>query len=97
MKDYENINIILEDIESILDGILLSGISAIGQGTLNEIDRIAIKCDNLGLKEGSILLFRLGEGLRKKRHTLNFNIDEIVQNLTLLGTYVSVIKDKVKK
>lgn len=96
LKNHESINIILEDIESLLDGILLSGISVVGEGTLKEMDRIAITCDNLGLKEGAALLFKLGEGLRKKRHTLNFNIDETVQNFALIGTYVSVIKSKVK-
>lgn len=96
LKNYDNINIILEDIESLLDGILLSGLSVIGEGTLKEMDRLAVLCDNLGLKEGAALLFKLGEDLRKKRHTLNFNIGQIVQNFAVLGTYVSVIKGKVK-
>lgn len=96
MKNYENINIILEDIEGLLDGILLSGLSVVGDGTLKEMDRLAALCDNVGLKEGAVLLFRLRENLNKKRHSLNFNIGEIVQNFTVLGTYVSVIKARIK-
>ncbi len=93
---YDNITITLEAMEIILDDILLSGINVIGEGTIKEIEKLTIKCRDIGLKEGSEMLLKLGGSLHKKRHTINFDSDEIIKDLLVLGTYVSAIKDKIK-
>lgn len=95
MGKNEGLRTIIEDIEGLLDGILLSGISVVGEGTLREVNRLAVSCEEIGLKEGAVMLFSLEEALNKKRHTLNFDIDEIVKNLAVLGSYVGVIKGKM--
>lgn len=95
MEKNEGLKTIIEDIEGLLDGILLSGISVVGEGTLREVNRLAVSCKEIGLKEGAVMLFTLEEALNKKRHTLNFDIDEIVRDLAVLGSYVGVIKEKM--
>lgn len=95
MGKNEGLKTIIEDIEGLLDGILLSGISVTGEGTIREVNRLAVSCEEIGLKEGAVMLFTLEEALNKKRHTLNFDIDEIVRNLAVLGSYVGVIKEKM--
>lgn len=96
MGNNEGLRTVIEDIEVLLDGIILSGTSVTLEGTLKEIKRIAVSCDKLGLKEGASMLFDLKESLNMKRHTLNFDMDEVVRNLTVLGTYVSLVKEKMK-
>lgn len=93
---YENITITLEAMEILLDDILLIGINVIGESTIKEIEKLTIKCSDMGLKEGSEMLLKLSSSLHKKRHTINFNSDEIIQDLMVLGTYVSVIKCSIK-
>jgi hypothetical protein len=96
LNRYENITIILEEIETLLDGLLLRGINVVGESTIKEIDALAVKCKDIGFKEGSELLLKLSVSFRKKRHSINFDTDEIVQDIAVLGTYVSVIKSKLK-
>jgi hypothetical protein len=96
LNSYDNITIILEDIETLLDGLLLSGINVALEGAIKEIDELAVKCKDIGFKEGSELLLKLCDCFRKKRHSISFDTDEIVQDLAVLGTYVSVIKGKLK-
>jgi len=69
---YENITITLEAMEILLDDILLRGINVIGESTIKEIEKLTIKCRDIGLKEGSELLLKF-------RHTLGF--DSYVQNI----------------
>lgn len=95
MGKNEGLRTILEDIEGLLDGILLSGISVVGEGTLRDVNRLAVSCEEIGLKEGAVMLFSLEEALNKKRHTLNFEVDEIVRNLAVLGSYVGLVKGKM--
>ncbi|MDS0527657.1 hypothetical protein NNC19_18365 [Clostridium sp. SHJSY1] len=96
MANNEGLKSVIEDIEILLDGILLSGVSVVGEGTLKEVNRIAVNCNELGLKEGGAMLFKLKEDLMRKNHTLNFDLDELVRSLALLGSYVSLVKDKMK-
>jgi hypothetical protein len=96
LSRYESITIILEDVEILLDGILLSGINVIGESTINELNNLAVKYRDIGLKEGSEMLLRLSANLSKKRHSLNFDSAEIVRDIMVLGTYVSVIKGRIK-
>ncbi|EKQ56094.1 MULTISPECIES: hypothetical protein [unclassified Clostridium] len=96
MENNESLKTVIEDIEGLLDGILLSGVSVTLDGTLREMNRLAVSCDKLGLKEGASMLFNLEEILKKKRHTLNFDVDEVVRSLAVLGSYVSLVKGKMK-
>ncbi|WP_297427731.1 hypothetical protein [Clostridium sp.] len=96
MENNESLKIVIEDIEGLLNGILLSGVSVTLEGTLREMNRLAVSCDKLGLKEGAAMLFNLEETLKKKRHTLNFDVDEVVRRLVVLGSYVSLVKGKMK-
>lgn len=97
MENNEGLRNLIEDIEGLLDGFLLSGVSVIGDGTLREVNRVAVSCDKLGLKEGASMLFKLEEVLNRKRHTLNFDVDEVVKSLAVLGSYVSLVKGKMKR
>lgn len=96
MENNEGLRTVIEDIEGLLDGILLSGVSVNLEGTLREVNRVAVSCDKLGLKEGASMLFKLEESLKRKRHTLNFDLDEVVKSLAVLGSYVSLVKGKMK-
>lgn len=96
MENNEGVRSVIEDIEGLLDGILLSGVSVAQEGTLREVNRVAVSCDKLGLKEGAAMLFKLEESLKRKRHTLNFDVDEVVKSLVVLGSYVSLVKEKMK-
>lgn len=87
----------IDDIEVLLDGILLSGVSVTLDSTLREVNRLAVSCDKFGLKEGASMLFRLDEALKMKRHTFNFDVDEVLKTLAVLGSYVSLIKEKMNK
>lgn len=97
MINNETLRIAIEDIEGILDGILLSGVSIVQEGTLREINRVAVNCGELGLKEGAAMLFRLEEALNRKRHTLDFNMEEVVKGLAVLGSYASLVKGKMRE
>lgn len=97
MENNQDLKIMVDDIEMLLDGILLSGVSVTLDSTLREVNRLAVSYDKFGLKEGASMLFRLEEALKMKRHTLNFEVDEVVKTLAVLGSYVSLIKDKMKK
>lgn len=96
MENNEGLRSVIEDIEGLLDGVLLSGVSVVGEGTLREVNRIAVSCDEIGLKEGAAMLFSLEEALNKKRHTLNFQVDEVVRTLAVLGSYVSLVKERMR-
>lgn len=96
MENNEGLRTVIEDIEGLLDGILLSGISVVGEGTLREIHRVAVSSSEIGLKEGSAMLFNLEENLKRKRHTLNFEMDEVAKNLAVLGSYVGLVKGKMR-
>ncbi|AJG99304.1 hypothetical protein LF65_02731 [Clostridium beijerinckii] len=97
MENNQDLKIVIDDIEVLLDGILLSGVSVTLDSTLREVNRLAVSCDKFGLKEGASMLFRLDEALKMKRHTFNFDVDEVVKTLAVLGSYVSLIKEKMKK
>ncbi|NOW91160.1 hypothetical protein BCD91_003183 [Clostridium beijerinckii] len=97
MENNQDLKIVIDDMEVLLDGILLSGVSVTLDSTLREVNRLAVSCDKFGLNEGASMLFRLDEALKMKRHTLNFDVDEVVKTLAVLGSYVSLIKDKMKK
>ena len=96
MENNEGLRNVIYDIEGLLDGFLLSGVSVIGDSTLREVNRVAVSCDKLGLKEGASMLFKLEESLKRKRHTLNFDVDEVVKSIAVLGSYVSLVKGKMK-
>ena len=96
MENNEGLRTVIEDIDGLLDGFLLSGVSVDLEGTLREVNRVAVSCDKLGLKEGASMLFNLEEALKRKRHTLNFDLDEVVKSLAVLGSYVSLVKGKMK-
>lgn len=97
MGNNEGLKTVIEDIEGLLDGILLSGVSVALDGTLKEVNRLAVNCDELGLKEGATMFFKLEEDLSRKRHTLNYDVDEVVKDLAVLGSYVSLVKGKMKE
>jgi len=97
MENNQDLKIVIDDIEVFLDGILLSGLSVTLDSTLREVNRLAVSCDKFGLKEGASMLFKLEEALKMKRHTLNFELDEVVKILAVLGSYVSLIKGKMKE
>ncbi|AQS05473.1 hypothetical protein [Clostridium beijerinckii] len=97
MEDNQDLKIVIDDIEVLLDGILLSGVSVTLDSTLREVNRLAVSCDKFGLKEGASMLFRLDEALKMKRHTFNFDVDEVLKTLAVLGSYVSLIKEKMNK
>lgn len=95
MEKNEGLRIIIEDIEVLLDGILLSGISVVGEETIREVNRLSISCDEIGLKEGAVMLSNLEDALNRKRHTFDFNMDEVVRKVTVLGSYIGLIKGKI--
>ncbi|OCA96427.1 hypothetical protein [Clostridium beijerinckii] len=97
MENNQDLRTVIDDIEVFLDGILLSGVSVTLDNNLREVNRLAVSCDKFGLKEGASMLFKLEEDLKMKRHTLNFDLDEVLKTLAVLGSYVSLIKEKMKK
>lgn len=97
MENNQDLRTVIDDIEVLLDGILLSGVSVTLDGNLREVNRLAVSCDKFGLKEGVSMLFKLEEALKMKRHSLNFDLDEVVKILAVLGSYFSLIKEKMKK
>lgn len=96
MKDYHRINGILEDIENLLDGLLLSGISVIREGELKELERLEGSCSSIGLKHASKLLSIIKTALEKKRHSLSFDCKGTVESCCVLGSYIWAVRSKIK-
>jgi hypothetical protein len=96
MRDYHRINEILDDIENLLDGMLLSGISVIREGELRELERLEGKCSSIGLKQASKLLSVIKTALDKKRHSLNFDSVETMEGCCALGSYIWAVRSKIK-
>lgn len=96
MKNYERVSGILDDIENLLDGLLLSGISVIREGEIKELERVEDNCSRIGLKQAARLLSRLRACLEQKRHSLHFDSMEIVECSCALGSYVRAVRSKIK-
>jgi uncharacterized protein YfeS len=61
------------------------------------VNGVAISSDRFGLKEGAAILFKLEESLMRKRHTLNFDVNEVARSLMVLGSYVSLLNGNMKE
>lgn len=96
MRDYQRINVILEDIENLLNGLLLSGIGVIREGEMRELERLEGDCSRIGLKHASRLLSIIKSALDKKRHNLNFDSSEAVEACCALGSYLFAVRSKIK-
>ena len=78
MIPYESLRSVIDNIEKILDGIFITGLGAVPQNIIDEMNRVAGKCDNHSLTLAGQLLRQMAEELDRRRHRLEFDYGGLV-------------------
>lgn len=96
MDNYSRINGIIDEIQNLLEGFLLSGLGIVRDTSLKDMERLSKACSQLGFQYAEKLLLRLEYILQIQRHSFKSNSGEAVQCCCELGAYLDAISSKIK-
>lgn len=95
MGKYDNLYLLIEDINELMNGMFISGFNVVNVGVLDNIKQIYENCERVGLSFAAETLKDIYEAQEKKRHDMNYNCEEIMGKYFLLNNYIEAIKDKL--
>ena len=95
MGRYDNLYSLIESIETLMDGLLISGLSVINNDTLKVIEQSAASCAEAGLGFAADTLKELLESQEKKRHDITYNNRESFSKYFILNEYIAIIKSRL--
>lgn len=95
MGKYDNLYLLIEDIEGLMENMLISGFNVINTSVLDNMIEIYEHCERVGLSFASETLKDIVQAQEKKRHNMNYNCEESMSKYFLLSNYIEVIKGKL--
>ena len=82
---------LIEDTESILEDILLSGFQNIHSEILKEIAALEKKYEAHGMYHGKLLLHQLGEQLRARKNSIRYDIKALADSYSQVAFYLACL------
>lgn len=95
MRKYDNLYLLIQDIESLMESMLISGFNLVNTSLLDNMIEVYEHCERVGLSFAGQMLKDIAEAQEKKRHDINYNCEEIMSKYFLLNNYIEIIKDKL--
>ena len=95
MDKYNNMLDILNEMQSTMEEMLLSGFNRVHDVTLNELKNCAESFKNYGLKYGADIIKEIYESLEKKQHNFNFDYSECIRKYCILNEYYQVCRERL--
>ncbi|WML33302.1 hypothetical protein [Clostridium sp. OS1-26] len=96
MGKYDNLYLLIQDVEGLMDSMLISGFNVVNTGLLDTMTEIYENCERVGLSFAAETLKEIIQAQEKKRHDMNYNYKEIISNYFLLSNYIEIIKSKLE-
>lgn len=96
MGKYDNLYLLIQDVEGLMDSMLISGFNVVNTGLLDTMTEIYENCERVGLSFAAETLKEIIQAQEKKRHDMNYDYKEIISNYFLLNNYIEVIKSKLE-
>lgn len=95
MGKYDNLYLLIEDIQGLMESVLISGFNVVNAGILDNMTEIYENCERVGLSFAGGTLKEIAEAQEKKRHDMNYNCEEAMVKYFLLSNYIEIIKDRL--
>lgn len=95
MGKYDNLYLLIEDIENLMDSMLISGFNVVNTGLLDTMTEIYENCERVGLSFAAETLKEIIQAQEQKRHDMNYNCEETMGKYFLLSNYIEVIKNRL--
>jgi hypothetical protein len=96
MVEHKTIGLLIEDIESILDSLFMSGLGSAPMNIIENCKNIADECKKYGLSYAGNKLTTIAEAIEKWRHSVEYDAAGVVHEFCVLSCYLNVIKSKVQ-
>ncbi|MBI6874791.1 hypothetical protein [Clostridium aciditolerans] len=96
MGKYDNLYLLIQDVEGLMDSMLISGFNVVNTGLLDTMTEIYENCERVGLSFAAETIKEIIQAQEKKRHDINYNYKEIMSNYFLLNNYIQIIKSKLE-
>lgn len=96
MRKYDNLYLLIQDVEGLMDSMLISGFNVVNTGLLDTMTEIYENCERVGLSFAAETLKEIIQAQEKKRHDMNYDYKEIISNYFLLNNYIEIIKSKLE-
>lgn len=96
MGKYDNLYLLIQDVEGLMDSMLISGFNVVNTGLLDTMTEIYENCERVGLSFAAETLKEIIQAQEKKRHDMNYDYKEIISNYFLLNNYIEIIKSKLE-
>lgn len=95
MDDFKLIKDILDDIENLLEGFLLSGINIVQESSLEDLEKTAERLQMIGMEEGKKIVLDFKGKLSSRRHKIDFEDMDLILDLSKLETYIEAAALKI--
>lgn len=95
MGKYDNLYLLIEDIENLMESMLISGVNVVNTSVLDNMVEVYEQCERVGLSFAGETLKEIAQAQEKKRHDMNYNCEEVMGKYFLLSNYIEVVKDKL--
>lgn len=96
MINHKAICLLIEDIERIQDSLFMCGLNSAPESISENCSNIAQECKKYGLEFAGERLMCIAEAIDKRRHTVEYNFNDVVHQFCVLSCYLSVVKSKVQ-
>lgn len=95
MEKCDNLYFLVENIESILESLLISGFNVVNASVVKAAEEVSESCENVGLVFAADMLKEIAKAQERKRHDINYTNREIIEKYFLLSNYVQIIRSKL--
>lgn len=96
MSDYENLSLVIENLDNLMEELFTSGFNVVHEGTLSNLKESIEECERYGLLYAYKSLDRIYKGLEEKRHNLHYDMNCIIKEYCALNKYILIIKNKLQ-
>lgn len=88
---------LVDDTESVLEDIFLSGFSSIRQSTLDKLDELLRGYQTYGMKEGAALLEELIQQLKLRKESFASDIPRAMTAFSRMEFYLEHLRSRVEQ
>lgn len=95
MGKYDNLYSLIENIESTLEELLISGFNIVNTGNVKAMENLCENCETAGLSFAAKMLKDIAKAQERKRHDIAYSCEDVISKYFLLNNYIAAIKSKL--
>lgn len=95
MKEVGSIEELLDETETLLNDLLLSGFQGVHEASLTQIQELMENYERLEMNTGIDLLYRLHEELMKRKSSFTYDLEKLMGLYSQLSFYLETCKTSI--